>query len=87
MHPSLLAQTIAHTKDIPLFTLKFAFFILNKLIKIIKNLFLLNEFDSLLFVSQNVSYKDIQLATASLKSFNLLKKSSQAEAKQENEDN
>ena len=50
---------------------------LNKLVKTIKNLDLLNELGSLLFVSQEVSYKDRQLATASLRPFSLLKIASQ----------
>lgn len=58
--------------------MKFALFMLNKLVKTIKNLDLLNELGSLLFVSQEVSYKDSQLATASLRPFSLHKIASQA---------
>jgi hypothetical protein len=60
-----------NTNGIPLFTLKFALFILNKLGKTIANLDLINELGSILFASQEITYKDNQLGTASLKPFSL----------------
>lgn len=62
-----------NTNGIPLFTLKFSLFILNKLIKTFRNLDLLSEFGQLLFVSQTVSYKDCQMGTAVLRQFGLRK--------------
>lgn len=60
-----------NTTGIPLFTLKFALFILNKLIKTLKNLDLLAELGELLFLNQTVAYKDAQMGTASLRLFSL----------------
>jgi hypothetical protein len=60
-----------NTSGIPLFTLKFALFILNKLLRTMKNLELLGELGQLLFVSQVVSYHDCQMGTASLRPFSL----------------
>jgi hypothetical protein len=60
-----------NTNGIPLFTLKFALFILNKLVKTVANLGLLNRVGSLLFKDQEVSFNDNQLGTAILKPFHL----------------
>jgi hypothetical protein len=60
-----------NTSGIPLFTLKFSLFILNKLIKTLRSLDLLGELGQLLFVSQTVTYRDAQMGTASLRPFSL----------------
>lgn len=60
-----------NTQGVPLFTLKFALFILTKLVKTLSNFKLLNYFGDLLFSNVEVNYSDAQLGTASLRPFDL----------------
>lgn len=62
-----------NTTGIPLFTLKFALFVVNKLIPIIGKLGLLPDLGSLIFESKDVEYYDQQLGTAYLKPFAIKK--------------
>jgi hypothetical protein len=60
-----------NTNGIPLFTLKFSLFILDKLLKTMRNLDLLGPLGELLFVNQTVTYLDCQMGTALLRPFSL----------------
>ena len=62
-----------NTNGIPLFTLKFALFLINKLIPTIAKLELLPAVGCLLFEGKDVLYHDDQLGTANLKPFSLKK--------------
>jgi hypothetical protein len=62
-----------NTNGIPLFTLKFALFVINKLIPTIAKLGLLPVFGSLLFEDKDILYHDEQLGTAVLRPFSLKK--------------
>jgi hypothetical protein len=60
-----------NTNGIPLFTLKFALFVVSKLIPTISKLGLLPDLGSLLFEDKPVKYEDSQLSTAILPPFKL----------------
>lgn len=60
-----------NTNGIPLFTLKFALFLINKLMPTIAKLNLLTDLGNLLFLEKDVEYQDQQLGTAILRPFNL----------------
>ena len=62
-----------NTNGIPLFTLKFALFLINKLMPTIAKLNLLTDLGNLLFLEKDVEYQDQQLGTAILRPFNLKK--------------
>jgi hypothetical protein len=62
-----------NTNGIPLFTLKFALFLLGKLIPIVAKMDLLPLLGSLLFEEKDVEYEDEQLSTAILSPFRLKK--------------
>ena len=60
-----------NTNGIPLFTLKFALFVVSKLITTISKLDLLQDLGSLLFEDRHIRYEDEQLSTAILPPFKL----------------
>jgi len=60
-------------KAVPLFTVKFALFILGKMVTVMKNLGLLNKYGELLFGTTPLYFSDWQLSTAGLSLFNLKK--------------
>lgn len=75
-----------NTNSIPLFTLKFALFLINKLIPTIAKLNLLPDLGTLLFEDRDVEYQDQQLGTAILRPFNLKKLLKEEPPTEEDED-
>ena len=76
-----------NTNGIPLFTLKFALFLVSKLIPTIGKLGLLNDLGSLLFEEKEVFYEDRQLSTAILNPFHFKRlKDKQTQEEEEQSD-